>query len=87
MSDKKKCRQDKLYQEEFEKASKEEEREKIRSLCSETSDWLDEEVYQDPLVCVSRKLLMSFLSTPQHLANWHGNCHGRWEYNISYYNM
>merc|ERR1712083_42258 len=35
--------QDKLYQEEYEKASTDEEREKIRDMCSETSDWLDEE--------------------------------------------
>jgi len=35
--------QDKLYQEEYEKASTDEEREKIRDMCSTTSDWLDEE--------------------------------------------
>merc|ERR1711874_847984 len=35
--------QDKLYQEDYEKASTDEEREKIREMCSTTSDWLDEE--------------------------------------------
>jgi len=35
--------QDKIYQEEFESASSEEEREKIRTECSAVSDWLDEE--------------------------------------------
>merc|ERR550519_2541304 len=35
--------QDKLYQEEYEKASTDEEREKIRDMCTTTSDWLDEE--------------------------------------------
>jgi len=35
--------QDKLYMEEYESASTEEEKEKIKTLCSETSDWLDEE--------------------------------------------
>merc|ERR1711872_583243 len=35
--------QDKISQEEYEKASTDEEREKIRSECSAVSDWLDEE--------------------------------------------
>jgi len=35
--------QDKLYMEEYETASTDEEKEKIKALCSETSEWLDEE--------------------------------------------
>merc|ERR1712083_885874 len=36
--------QEKLYMEEYESASTDEEKEKIKTMCSETSDWLDEEV-------------------------------------------
>jgi len=38
---------DKLYQEEYESASTEEEREKMRTECSAVSDWLDEDVMPD----------------------------------------
>jgi len=38
---------DKLYQEEYEAASTEEEREKMRTECSAVSDWLDEDVMPD----------------------------------------